>query len=57
MGLTAASTFQLSLAVVPALWTRRTRGAEEAGGTTINMNISLLFEQYPNEYISDGLAF
>jgi predicted Rossmann-fold nucleotide-binding protein len=33
------------------------RGAEEAGGTTINMNISLLFEQYPNEYISDGLAF
>jgi predicted Rossmann-fold nucleotide-binding protein len=33
------------------------RGAGEAGSTTINMNIPLLFEQYPNEYISDGLAF
>ena len=33
------------------------RGASEAGGSTIGMNISLPFEQYPNEYISDGLAF
>jgi uncharacterized protein (TIGR00730 family) len=41
----------------PGIMEAANRGAEEAGGTTIGMNISLPFEQYPNEYISDGLAF
>ena len=33
------------------------RGATEAKGPSIGMNISLPFEQSPNEYITDGLAF
>jgi uncharacterized protein (TIGR00730 family) len=33
------------------------RGAIEAGGQTIGMNISLPSEQNPNDYISDELAF
>ena len=33
------------------------RGAIEAGGTTIGMNISLPFEQNPNPYISEDLSF
>ena len=33
------------------------RGAIEAGGQTIGMNISLPSEQNPNDYISDQLAF
>lgn len=33
------------------------RGAAEAGGSTLGMNISLPFEQYPNDYITDDLAF
>lgn len=40
----------------PGIMEAANRGAEEAGGSTIGMNISLPFEQYPNEYISDGLA-
>jgi uncharacterized protein (TIGR00730 family) len=41
----------------PGIMEAANRGAAEAGGSTIGMNISLPFEQYPNEYISDGLAF
>ncbi len=41
----------------PGIMEAANRGASEAGGSTIGMNISLPFEQYPNEYISDGLAF
>lgn len=41
----------------PGIMEAANRGAEEAGGSTIGMNISLPFEQFPNEYISDGLAF
>ncbi|PPR19529.1 MAG: hypothetical protein CFH40_02265 [Alphaproteobacteria bacterium MarineAlpha10_Bin3] len=41
----------------PGIMEAANRGADEAGGSTIGMNISLPFEQYPNEYISDGLAF
>jgi hypothetical protein len=41
----------------PGIMEAANRGAEEAGGSTIGMNISLPFEQYPNEHISDGLAF
>lgn len=40
----------------PGIMEAANRGADEAGGATIGMNISLPFEQYPNEYISDGLA-
>lgn len=41
----------------PGIMEAANRGAEEAGGSTIGMNISLPFEQYPNDYITDGLAF
>jgi len=41
----------------PGIMEAANRGATEAGGRSIGMNISLPFEQYPNEYISDGLAF
>ncbi|MEX2617357.1 MAG: TIGR00730 family Rossman fold protein [Alphaproteobacteria bacterium] len=41
----------------PGIMEAANRGAAEAGGRTIGMNISLPFEQYPNDYISDGLAF
>lgn len=33
------------------------RGALEAAGSSIGMNISLPFKQYPNEYITSGLDF
>ena len=33
------------------------RGAADAGGKSIGLNIGLPHEQYPNEYISTGLAF
>ena len=33
------------------------RGARRAGEKTIGLNISLPFEQHPNEYISDELNF
>lgn len=41
----------------PGIMEAANRGAAEAGGSTIGMNISLPFEQYPNEYITDDLAF
>lgn len=33
------------------------RGAHEAGGPSVGLNISLPFEQKPNDYISDHLCF
>jgi hypothetical protein len=41
----------------PGIMEAANRGAAEAGGSTLGMNISLPFEQYPNDYITDGLAF
>jgi uncharacterized protein (TIGR00730 family) len=41
----------------PGIMEAANRGAAEAGGRTIGMNIALPFEQHPNDYISDGLAF
>ncbi len=41
----------------PGIMEAANRGAMEANGPTLGMNISLPFEQYPNEYITDGLAF
>ena len=41
----------------PGIMEAANRGAAEAGGSTLGMNISLPFEQYPNEYITDDLAF
>ncbi len=41
----------------PGIMEAANRGASEAGGLTIGMNISLPFEQEPNPYISEDLAF
>ena len=41
----------------PGIMEAANRGASEAGGNTIGMNISLPFEQYPNKYIAKDLAF
>jgi uncharacterized protein (TIGR00730 family) len=41
----------------PGIMEAANRGASEAGGPNIGMNISLPFEQYPNPYISNNLSF
>ena len=41
----------------PGIMAAANRGASEAGGPSIGLNISLPFEQYPNPYISDRLGF
>lgn len=41
----------------PGIMEAANRGASEAGGPTIGMNISIPFEQDPNPYISDNLSF
>jgi uncharacterized protein (TIGR00730 family) len=41
----------------PGIMEAANRGAQDAGGKTIGLNISLPHEQGPNPYISDGLHF
>lgn len=57
MGLNENQRFVICSGGGPGIMEAANRGAAEAGGDTIGMNISLPHEQEPNPWISPGLGF
>jgi hypothetical protein len=54
---TKARRYVVSTGGGPGLMEAANRGARDAGGRSIGLNIGLPYEQYPNPYITRGLCF